>query len=564
VTTTTETLSGKTSRDENFPIASWLLSEERRVPILAYYRFARAADDVADHPDLSADEKLALLDRLQDALCGRGPPDPEAEPLRIQLREHGLSPRHALELLDAFRQDVRKSRYADWAELMDYCKLSAAPVGRFVLDVHEEDERLWPASDALCSALQVINHLQDCAKDYARLGRVYLPEEILRLKGASVTMLSSPTAPPALRDALADIARRASELVARSAPLIAEINDVRLAAEIAAIHALARRLARDLEMRDPLSERVRLGKASLAFVGGLAALKSFAGAMIRSIRRAAKSRGVTMQTAPAARSSFYFGMRVLSKGRREAMFALYRFCRAVDDVADECGSATPAQRLAELDRWRADVAAMYEGRPSPRLTDLVQPVRNCDLQRKDFEAVIDGMAMDAEGHMRAPDWKTLDLYCDRVASAVGRLSVRIFGLPGEQGEALAFHLGRALQLINILRDIDEDAAIGRLYLPREALRAAGVTADDPLKAAADPKLGSACLEVATRARMHFDKAHAIMDAAPRAAVRAPRLMAAVYGSIFDKMVAEGFAPPRKRAKASRLRVFAAFLRYGVL
>ncbi len=273
---------------------------------------------------------------------------------------------------------------------------------------------------------------------------------------------------------------------------------------------------------------------------------------------------MTTPTAPAVRSSFYLAMRILPKARREAMLALYRFCRAVDDVADECGAATPAQRLAELDRWRADVAAMYEGRPSPRLSDLAQPVRDYDLRRKDFDAVIDGMAMDAEGDIRAPDWKTLDLYCDRVASAVGRLSVRIFGLPGEQGEALAHHLGRALQLTNILRDIDEDAAIGRLYLPREALRAAGVTSDDPVKAAADPKLGAACLEVATRVRMHFDKAHAIMDAAPRAAVKAPRLMAAAYGSIFDKMLAAGFARPRKRAKASRLRVLAAFLRYGVL
>ncbi len=283
MTTATEALSGKMSRDENFPVASWLLSEERRVPILAYYRFARAADDVADHPNLPAEEKLAQLDRLDDALCGRGAPDPEAEPLRIQLSLQGLNPRHALDLLDAFRQDVRKTRYADWDELMDYCRLSAAPVGRFVLDVHEEDERLWPASDSLCSALQVINHLQDCAKDFARLNRVYLPDDILRRHGASVTMLNTSAAPPPLRAALAELGRRTSELVANSAPLIPAIVDPRLGAEIAAIHALARRLARDLECRDPLSERVRLGKAGLALVGGLGALKFLAAAMIRSI-----------------------------------------------------------------------------------------------------------------------------------------------------------------------------------------------------------------------------------------------------------------------------------------
>jgi squalene synthase HpnC len=283
MTTATETLSGKTSRDENFPVASWLLSEERRPPILAYYRFARAADDIADHPGLPPDEKLARLDRLDAALSGRGPPDPEAEPLRIQLSLRALKARHALELLEAFRQDVRKTRYADWGELMDYCRLSAAPVGRFVLDVHGEDERLWPGSDALCSALQVINHLQDCGKDFGQLDRVYLPDDILRRHGASAAMLNAPAAPPALRAALAELGRRTSELVADSAPLIPSIRDPRLGAEIAAIQALARRLARDLESRDPLSERVHLGKAGLALVGGLGALRFLASALIRSI-----------------------------------------------------------------------------------------------------------------------------------------------------------------------------------------------------------------------------------------------------------------------------------------
>ena len=164
MTNASEARSGKTHRDENFPVASWLIGAERRGPILAFYRFVRAADDVADHPSLPPDRKLALLDGLDAALCGGGPPDPEAEPLRLELGQHGLTPKHALDLLKAFRLDVKKSRYANWAELMDYCALSAAPVGRFVLDVHGEDPAIWPASDALCSALQVINHLQDCAQ----------------------------------------------------------------------------------------------------------------------------------------------------------------------------------------------------------------------------------------------------------------------------------------------------------------------------------------------------------------------------------------------------------------
>ena len=273
---------------------------------------------------------------------------------------------------------------------------------------------------------------------------------------------------------------------------------------------------------------------------------------------------MSSQAAPVAHSSFYYAMRILPEKQREGMFAVYGFCREVDDIADDRGPATAAERLAKLEHWRDDIAAMVAGRAPAHLAKLAEATRHYSLKREDFDAVIDGMAMDAEQDIRAPDWATLDLYCDRVASAVGRLSVRIFGLTDERGVALAYHLGRALQLTNILRDIDEDATIGRLYLPREALSAAGVMTDEPLAAAADPKLARACVEVAARARGHFEKAQSIMAAAPRAAVKAPRLMAAAYSSILDRMVKEGFAPPRSRAKASRLRIIGALLRYGVV
>ncbi|MGD1037374.1 MAG: squalene synthase HpnC [Roseiarcus sp.] len=290
MTTATETLSGKTHRDENFPVASWLVSDRHRGAILAFYRFVRAADDVADHPTLSPDRKLAMLDDLGDALCGGGPRDPEAEPLRLALRERGLGPRHALDLLDAFRLDVRKSRYADWAELMDYCRLSAAPVGRFVLDVHDEDEAIWPASDALCAALQVINHLQDCAEDYRRLDRVYLPQDVLAAHGASIEMLGAAHASPALLGALAELARRALELTERGATLILQIASLRLALEVAAIQSLARRLAHALESRDPLSQGVHLGKGGFALVGGLGVLRCLPSALIRAVRTRPKVR----------------------------------------------------------------------------------------------------------------------------------------------------------------------------------------------------------------------------------------------------------------------------------
>src|SRR3984893_117210 len=196
-------------------------------------------------------------------------------------------------------------------------------------------------------------------------------------------------------------------------------------------------------------------------------------------------------------SSFYRGMRILPRAEREAMFEIYSFCRAVDDVADDPGPRPP--RVAELAQWRADVDALYAGHAPPRLRGLVEPVRTFGLERNDFIAVIDGMEMDVLADIRAPDAPTLDLYCDRVASAVGRLSVRVFGMEREAGLALAHHLGRALQLTNILRDLDEDAAMGRLYLPREALQAAGIAATDPAAALAHPAIVKPCAELAALA-----------------------------------------------------------------
>jgi squalene synthase HpnC len=279
----TEARSGKTHRDENFPVASWLISGQHRGPILDFYRFARAADDVADHPNLRPDEKLVLLDRLGEALSGDGPSNPEAEPLRLALSERGLSSRHAFDLLEAFRIDVRKNRYADWAELMDYCRLSAMPVGRFVLHVHGESEATWPTSDALCAALQIINHLQDCGKDYRRLDRVYLPQDMLAAHGAACEMLGLGRAPRALLGAIAELAHRASELVERGAALVPRVANVRLALEIAAIENLARYLVRNLERRDPLSEPVHLDKAGFAVVGGLGVLRGLMPVFTRSV-----------------------------------------------------------------------------------------------------------------------------------------------------------------------------------------------------------------------------------------------------------------------------------------
>ena len=246
---------GKGHKDENFPVASFILKPAHRIPIMAFYRFARTADDVADHAVATSDEKLALLEAMRATLAGEANENPEALALREVLAERGLSAQHGFDLLTAFRQDATKARYADWDDLIDYCRHSASPVGRFVLDVHGESRELWPANDALCNALQVINHLQDCADDYRELDRIYLPEAALAAAGG-VDALSAPSASPALRGLIADLARQTQGLLDQSRPFAAGIRDGRLAYEVALIQRLAESLTARLIRFDPLSERV--------------------------------------------------------------------------------------------------------------------------------------------------------------------------------------------------------------------------------------------------------------------------------------------------------------------
>lgn len=263
--------SGKGHHDENFPVASFLIAREARPPILAFYRFARFADDIADHATASPPDKLRLLEEMRLTLTGKSEASPEASALRRVLSERGLSDSHALDLLEAFRRDVTKLRYRDWNELMDYCRYSAMPVGRFVLDVHGESRNSWPANDALCAALQVINHLQDCAKDYRNLDRVYIPEDALAEKGLDVTALAEPKASPALRRVIAGLAGKNGALLEQSRVFARLIENGRLAMEVDLIQTLASNLNALLRSRDPLSENVHHSKVRVAglFMGRL-------------------------------------------------------------------------------------------------------------------------------------------------------------------------------------------------------------------------------------------------------------------------------------------------------
>jgi hydroxysqualene synthase len=268
-----ELRSGKGHRDENFPVASHLIAAHHRAPILAFYEFVRVADDIADHAELPPDRKLALLDRLEATLLGQCDDDPEGVTLRRILAERGLSTRHAQDLIAAFRLDVNKLRYRDWDELMHYCSLSAMPVGRYVLDVHGESRATWPASDAICAALQINNHLQDCKSDYLALDRVYVPLDSLTAFGTSVEAIGGREASPALRACLRDLADRTAGLLRDGAGLPDQIRDLRLSLEISVIHTLAERIVQMLMLHDPLSEPVHLGKASFAGIGLIGIIK---------------------------------------------------------------------------------------------------------------------------------------------------------------------------------------------------------------------------------------------------------------------------------------------------
>jgi phytoene synthase len=255
-------------------------------------------------------------------------------------------------------------------------------------------------------------------------------------------------------------------------------------------------------------------------------------------------------------------MRLLPKAEREAMFAVYDFCRKVDDIADEAGP-TPEERRAQLGVWRRGLDALYSGGVTQNTRGLVEPVRRYGLAKEDFLAVVDGMEMDVGEPIRGPDFATLDLYCDRVASAVGRLSVRIFGMEVEPGQELAHHLGRALQFTNILRDLDEDAAVGRLYLPAEALDAAGIATREPAEVIADPNIDKACRWLAAKAQEQYRAAQKIIASGPSGRLRAPRLMIGVYAYILKGMLREGWRPPRRRIGVGKGRLAWVVLTRGI-
>jgi squalene synthase HpnC len=510
---------GPPSRDhhgENFPVASRLLAPEIRPKVLAFYRFVRTADDIADDAALPASAKLSRLDAMERLL------DDPAGPLA----EVGTGEARAM--LSAFRQDATQRRYADWADLEAYCARSADPVGRMLLRVHGEDAAGHHASDALCTALQILNHLQDLVPDRDRMDRIYLPAPWMELAGGEAAFFA-PGNPR--RRAVLDAALDRIEATLEAAAPLPRLLRSRLRLQAAVTLDLGWRLLARLRAADPVASRVALSKADFAAAFARCALPPPADAAVVRARVA------------RAKSSFARGMAVLKGERRRALFAVYGFCRAVDDIAD---AAMPeAEKRRFLAGWRAKLA-----RPDCALSaELAHARQAFALPMTELEAMVAGMETDATPALRLPDEAALDLYCRRVAGSVGALSVRIFGAPAAEGFGLA--LGRTFQLVNILRDVDEDAVIDRVYVPADLLARHGVTATEAAAITAHPGFAAACAELARRAAEGFAAAEAELRQHDVRALKPARVMMWGYRRLLDRMLAAGFTAPRTRPRLSK-------------
>ncbi len=531
----------KDAGGENFPVGSWLLPKSLRRHVAAYYRFARTADDIADSPDLSRDEKLAGLAAMDAALDRGG--DDRVDPIRASIAETGIGLPECRDLLVAFNRDARNSSCDSWADLIDYCKHSAHPVGRYLLLIHGENQDTIIPGDALCAAFQILNHLQDCGDDWRNLNRIYVPRRWIAAAGGEAKFFD-PAEVDLRRPVLDRCLDGTDRLIEIASLLPGRLKSRGLKAEVSVMLFLVRALAERLRRGDPLQSRVKLtrGDFARALVSGL---KVLAGGTPQIIGDA------ELVSAAVARagSSFTKGMQILPPDRRRAMYALYGFCRAVDDIAD--APAPIEDKRAELNGWKEELDKIYAGRGDFALArELVDAVRRFDLPRDEFDLVIEGMMIDAAPAVRIADRAALSAYARRVAGAVGVLSCRIFGAPGQESKEFAIYLGETLQLTNILRDVDEDAAIDRLYLPLDMVVAAGVpTCDDPEVIVSDPRIVGVCEVLAAEVTERYRRLPDMLPIQYRRELRSARIMQAAYGLIFRKLTARGW-----RMRGSRPRL----------
>ncbi|MDO9707586.1 squalene/phytoene synthase family protein [Paracraurococcus lichenis] len=528
--------------EENFPTASLLLAKPLRAKVMAFYRFVRVADDIGDSPVLAPEEKIRRLDAMERALDDPATTVPEAAAMhraQVGLEEARL-------MLSAFRQDAVKHRYAGWDDLVDYCRRSADPVGRMLLRLHGDGANgpANAAADALCTALQVLNHLQDLVPDRQALDRIYLPEPWMAIAGGEAAFFD-PANGTRRREVLDSALDRVEEQLDRAAILPRLLKSRRLAVQSAMTIGCARRLVARLRKGDPVLGRVALTKAD------------FAAALAEGIRLGPRDAAVVAARVSRAGSSFARGMAALRGERRRALWAVYAFCRAVDDIAD--GAMPEVEKRRFLRDWRGKLAA-----PDCALSRELAWAREAyGVPLGECEAMIAGMETDSADRLRLETEADLDLYCRRVAGSVGAMSVRIFGAPEAEGFGLA--LGHTFQLTNILRDVDEDALRERVYIPRDLLAAEGIP-DGPAQAiVAHPRFAAICERLGVRAREGFAAAERDIRAYDPKALLPAAVMMWGYRRLLDRLLARGWEKRGDRprlAKGEKLRMAWMALGFG--
>jgi squalene synthase HpnC len=511
---------------ENFPTASLILAKPVRAKVMAFYRFVRMADDIADSPSLAPAEKIARLDAMEAAL------DDPATTLAAAAAMHReqVGTDEARRMLSAFRQDSEQRRYAEWTDLEDYCTRSADPVGRMLLRLHGTDSaEAKHAADGLCTALQVLNHLQDLGPDRDSLDRVYLPQSWLALAGGEAAFFEPGNI--RRREILDAALDRVEDQLDRAAALPRLVASRRLRMQSAMTIGLARRLLAKRRTADPVLGRVALGKPEMVREA------------LASPFPTPSDGQVVADRVSRAGSSFARGMATLKGDRRRALWGVYAFCRVVDDIAD--GRMPEQEKRRLLAGWRTKLTT-----PDCALSrELLWARETFDIPYDECDAMIAGMETDAGDRVRLPDEAALDLYCRRVAGSVGAMSVRIFGDPKAEGWGLA--LGHTFQLTNILRDVDEDAVRDRVYVPLTVLKKAGIP-DGPAQSIVDhPAFAGICKEIAGRAAGGYLQAEAVLPRHDVEALRPARVMMWGYRRILDHMLARGWSLPRARARGAQ-------------
>lgn len=513
---------------ENFPTASRLLAKPLRAKVMAFYRFVRVADDIGDSPDLLAEEKIRRLEAMERALDDPATGLPEA----AALHHVDVGVAEARLMLSAFRQDATKTRYADWAELEDYCRRSADPVGRMLLRLHGDGDNAAAnaAADGLCTALQVLNHLQDLVPDRASLDRIYMPESWMAIAGGEAAFFD-PRNTQRRRDVLDAALDRVEEELDRASALPRLLKSRRLALQSAMTIGCARRLLAKLRQADPVLGRVALSKAD------------FARALAAAVSLGPRDAPIVASRVSRAGSSFARGMAALKGGRRRALWAVYAFCRAVDDIAD--GAMPEAEKRRFLADWRRKLVA-----PDCVLSRELAWARQAHgVPLSECEAMISGMETDSADRLRLATEADLDLYCRQVAGSVGAMSVRIFGAPEAEGFGLA--LGHTFQLTNILRDVDEDALRERVYIPRDLLAAAGIPDGPAQDIVAHPAFAAICTRLGERAAAGFATAERDIRAYDPRALLPAAVMMWGYRRLMDRLALRGWDGARPRPKLTK-------------